>query len=212
MNIIIARRNSGAFSLPEEVDMYKLRYQVFYQRLQWQVSSAEGQERDDFDDCNPIYMLVREHTARLLGCWRMLPTTGSYMLRDTFPELLHGQDAPAEPNVWELSRFAVSKHGEGGFGFSDTTIRMIQAIIRFGGEQGIVRYVTVTTVAVERMLRRLGMDISRFGPPLQIGIERAVALNIEINEKTNAALFNPELEAMLEQAKVSKLVALPIAA
>ncbi|MFO6392321.1 hypothetical protein ACLBV0_30490, partial [Pseudomonas aeruginosa] len=33
------------------------------------------------------------------------------------------------------------------------------------------------------------MDVSRFGPHLKIGIERAVALRIELNAKTQIALY-----------------------
>ncbi len=45
----------------------------------------------------------------MLGSWRLLPTTGPYMLRDVFPQLLHGVAAPAAADTWEISRFAVSK-------------------------------------------------------------------------------------------------------
>ncbi|PRW27788.1 autoinducer binding domain protein [Pseudomonas aeruginosa] len=34
-----------------------------------------------------------------------------------------------------------------------------------------------------------GLDVSRFGPHLKIGIERAVALRIELNAKTQIALY-----------------------
>ena len=36
---------------------------------------------------------------------------------------------------------------------------------------------------------RAGLDVSRFGPHLKIGIERAVALRIEPNAKTQIALY-----------------------
>src|SRR3546814_13625445 len=45
--------------------------------------------------------------SRVVGTWRMLPTTGPYMLRDVFPQLLDGLPPPCGPRIWEGSRFAV---------------------------------------------------------------------------------------------------------
>jgi len=44
----------------------------------------------------------------VVGCWRLLPTTGPYMLKDIFSHLLWGKPAPEQPDVWEISRFAIA--------------------------------------------------------------------------------------------------------
>lgn len=59
----------------------------------------------------------------------------------------------------------------------------------FKDRMGITNYVAVTTIAIERLLRKTGIAITRYGPPIQIGVERAVALNIDIGEQTHQALF-----------------------
>ncbi|WP_017905040.1 hypothetical protein [Pseudomonas asplenii] len=46
----------------------------------------------------------------------------------------------------------------------------------------------MTTVGVEKLLIRLGLDIRRLGPAKTIGVERAVALSIALNHKTLDAL------------------------
>ena len=43
--------------------------------------------------------------------------------------------------------------------------------------------------AIERLLRKTGIAITRYGPPLRIGVENAVALDIDIGEQTHRALF-----------------------
>jgi acyl homoserine lactone synthase len=35
-------------------------------------------------------MMMREEGGILRGCWRLLPTVGPYMLKDSFPAFLHG--------------------------------------------------------------------------------------------------------------------------
>ncbi|OPD71671.1 hypothetical protein AO901_33860 [Pseudomonas aeruginosa] len=141
--------------------------------------------------CMAYYMLIQEDTpeAQVFGCWRILDTTGPYMLKNTFPELLHGKEAPCSPHIWELSRFAINSGQKGSLGFSDCTLEAMRALARYSLQNDIQTLVTVTTVGVEKMMIRAGLDVSRFGPHLKIGIERAVALRIELNAKTQIALY-----------------------
>jgi acyl homoserine lactone synthase len=55
---------------------------------------------------------------------------------------------------------------------------------------GITRYVTVTTLAIERMLRRAGIEVTRLGPPVKIGVERTIALDITV-DAIRAAVCKP---------------------
>ncbi|MFL9875911.1 acyl-homoserine-lactone synthase [Paraburkholderia megapolitana] len=172
--------------------MHRLRARVFKGRLGWDIPTTAGMEIDDFDALDPYYMLIQDETGRVRGCWRLMPTEGPNMLRDTFPQLLHGTAAPAGRHIWELSRWAIDTEGEEQtFGFADLTIHAIQSIMTFAQRMGISRYVTVTTTSVERLIRRTGIELCRIGPPLQIGIERAVALDVAVSAQTLTALFGP---------------------
>lgn len=185
MQIRIAPRR--AFASKELWEMHTLRAKVFRGRLGWEVPVLSGMEIDGYDALEPRYMLMRDGQT-LRGCWRLLPTEGPYMLKDSFPQLLDGQDAPSDPHIWELSRFAIETEGAGSYGFSEMTMESIEAIIRHAHERGLSRYVTVTTTAIERMLRRAGVVTNRIGAPQAVGIETAVALYVEI-EPTWEALF-----------------------
>ena len=162
--------------------MHKLRAKVFRERMGWEVPIISGMEIDGYDAIEPLYMMMREPGGVLRGCWRLLPTEGPYMLKDSFPQLLYGVEAPQDPRIWELSRFAIETEGEQVFGFSEIAMQSIGEIISYGHHTGIERYVTVTTTAIERMLRKSGVVTSRFGPPQVIGVENAVALYVHIDE------------------------------
>lgn len=185
MQITIAPRR--AFASKELWEMHTLRAKVFRGRLGWEVPVLSGMEIDGYDALEPRYMLMRDGET-LRGCWRLLPTEGPYMLKDSFPQLLDGQEPPSDPHIWELSRFAIETEGAGSYGFSEMTMESIEAIIRHAHERGLSRYVTVTTTAIERMLRRAGVVTTRIGAPQAVGIETAVALYVEI-EPTWEALF-----------------------
>jgi acyl homoserine lactone synthase len=179
----------GEFSSKELWGMYKLRAKVFKERMGWDVAILSGMEIDGYDAIDPYYMMIRDADNSIRGCWRLLPTEGPYMLKDTFPELLHGHPVPQSANVWELSRFAIEADGPQGFGFAGLVLEAMRELAIFGDRMGIDYFVTVTTPAIERLMKRAGIVINRFGPSIRIGVENAVALNIENGKQTHAALF-----------------------
>jgi acyl homoserine lactone synthase len=183
------------FESAELWEMHRLRAKVFKDKMGWDVPIMSGMEIDGYDALNPYYMMIRDPESGLRGCWRALPTVGPYMLKDTFPELLHGHAAPEDPGIWELSRFAIEAEGPQGFGFSGISLDAAREIVRFGDRMGITRYLTVTTASIERMMKRAGMAVSRFGPPMRIGVEIAVAIDFDIGEQTHEALFGRIQEA-----------------
>ena len=173
--------------------MFKLRHVIFKERLGWDVASDHGRERDYYDDLDPIYMVSQNRREHVDGCWRILPTLGPYMLKDTFPELLRGESAPEEDDVWELSRFAVAPIAPDDrrqINFSPATFDMMRQIISFGMSEGIAHYVTVTSVSLERMLRRAGIPMRRFGDgkAVRIGKVLSVACWIDVSEECWRAL------------------------
>ena len=171
--------------------MFKLRYSVFHERLGWDVQTVDGLERDAFDDLPQVsYVLAKHPDGAIDACWRLLPTTGPYMLKDTFPELLHGQPAPVRPDCWELSRFAVAtdRVGTSNASFGPMSMALMRQSAEFALAHHIVRYVTVTTPVMERMLRQQGLHIHRVGPALRIGVASAVAVVIEVDDITLAAI------------------------
>lgn len=189
MSHLIKIASRKEFASKELWEMHRLRAKVFKDRMGWEVPVISGMEIDGYDALEPYYMMIRDSASGLCGCWRALPTEGPYMLKDTFPELLHGHPAPQDPKTWELSRFAIEADGPQGFGFSGLSLDALREIVNFGDRMGIERYVTVTTVSIERMMRRAGFAVTRYGPPIRIGVENAVALDFDIGEQTHEALF-----------------------
>lgn len=191
MHIQIAARKD--FKSLDLWEMHKLRAKVFKDRLGWEVPVLSGMEIDGYDALEPMYMMIREPgPGTLRGCWRLLPTEGPYMLKDSFPELLHGAQAPQHERIWELSRFAIETDCDSRFGLSQITMESFSEMVLYGRAHGIDRYVTVTTTSLERLVRRAGVAITRLGPPVQIGIEQAVALYIDV-DATYEALFEQRL-------------------
>jgi len=191
---VLSSNIRGCFLSADLLDsMFRLRSAVFCDRLGWKLDNVSGRERDWLDDLNPTYMVARERTrpTRALGCWRLLPTTGPYMLRDVFPEMLDGKPAPSDARVWEISRLAVSPetHAPGSpFGFGAIPIAMLRRLFAFSREIGIDAFVTVTSVAVERMVNKLGLTFERLGAARRFGGVANVAFHLPMDEQAEAIL------------------------
>ena len=113
------------------------------------------------------------------------------MLRDVFAELLDGHAVPDDPRVWEISRYAVTSRASGarpGFGFGDISLAMWRRLYGFSQEAGIEAFVAVTTVAVERLVARLGLTIERLGAPRRIGNALSVAFRLPMDARATAVL------------------------
>lgn len=176
-------------------NMFRFRHKIFHDRLKWDVNSLHGMEYDEFDALNPYHMIATDQQGLVEACWRILPTTGPYMLKDTFPELLCGEAAPQQDDIWELSRFAVAptdNTSSGQAALNELTFNMLQRGYEFAIKQSINRYVTVTSVALERVLLHVGLPLRRMGngDSQKIGKIRTVACWLDINEQYYKAVYD----------------------
>src|SRR3569833_938483 len=173
--------------------MFRFKIEMFYHRLNWKVEVTDGLEKEQYDALDPDYLVARTPRQKNESCARLLPTSGAYMLAEVFAEMLQGEAAPRQSDVWELSRFAVMPTGSAKNQqaiFHPVTLRLMQSAMDFADRNGISRYVVVTSVALERLLRRIGLSMRRFGrgEARRIGDVLSVARWIDVNDQTRRAI------------------------
>jgi acyl homoserine lactone synthase len=178
-------------AFPRDIEeMHRLRHRVFKERLDWEVNSEDGQERDWYDNYNPAYMIYRNAENKIGGCLRLLPTTGPNMLANTFDTLLDGARAPASPYIWESSRFSVDFEIAGErseTGLNRATCELLCGILEFGLARGLTDVASVFDIFMEKILRRAGCPAKRIGQPQRLGKAIAVAGLFEISEQALVA-------------------------
>lgn len=184
IEISIARAGEGALSAALMDSMFRLRTEVFSERLGWEVRVEQGREHDWFDLIGPRYLVAHSGgmQSKALGCCRLLPTLGPNMLRDIFPDLLDGAPAPAAVDLLEVSRFAVSELcTQGGFGFSSVPAAMVASVLQDSAQRGARALVGVTSAAFERMVLGLGIELFRLGRPRRIGRVMSLAFELPLH-------------------------------
>lgn len=152
---------TGQFGKTELLfDMHRLRARVFKERMGWDVSvDLNGLEVDNYDLPETIYILSLNDSRRVIGIWRVLPTSGPTMIRDIWPQFLSSLPMPASDTVWEASRFAVHSFAE------DAEVAKQEAKQAIGElfcgltelciEAGIKEVFTLYDARIARVIRRL---------------------------------------------------------
>ena len=190
MKVIVRTRTELLCDAELTMGMHRLRGRVFKERLDWDVSVSDGLEIDQYDTFKPIYLLALERRD-VVGCVRLLPTTGRNMLADTFPVLLDGHAPPKAARIWESSRFCVDTKSVAATaenGLREATFLLFAAMIEWGQQRGLKAIATVTDLRMERILRRAGWHLDRLGEPRQIGATKAVAGLLPITDDALGAI------------------------
>jgi len=176
--MVIAIENGGSSDARHFLDqMFALRAKVFDERLGWQVAARDGQERDQFDDLHPVYILAISAKNEVVGCARLLPAMGQTMLLSVFPQLVSEQAFHPHARMIESSRFCVdtTTQRKGRGGLHHVTRLMFAGILEWCLSRGYTEVVTVTDIAVERILGLAGWSLHRLGPPQMVGQTTALA-------------------------------------
>ena len=172
--------------------MYRLRRRVFKDRLDWSVSVSGDLEIDVYDALCPTYLVVISSAGEVVGCVRLLPTTGPTMLADTFADLLDGQNAPSSERILESSRFCVDTKLTAELaenGLNRTTFVLFAAMIEALRAANAHSIVTVTDVRMERILRRAGWPLERIAPPQRLGPTMALAGFLHDSDEALASMY-----------------------
>jgi len=138
--------------------MFRDRADQFRARLGWEVGVDEkGEERDQYDALNPLYVIWEEPDGSHGGSMRFLPTTGRVMVNEVFGHLIGG-GAITSPLIWECTRFCLSR-GAGS--------RVAAALMLAGGEImtgfGIRHFVGVFDARMQRIYRVIGSSPELLG-------------------------------------------------
>ncbi|MEL7151696.1 MAG: acyl-homoserine-lactone synthase [Pseudomonadota bacterium] len=131
--------------------MFKDRAAQFSDRLGWEVKvDAEGYERDQYDDLNPMYILWEQPDGTHGGSLRLLPTTGETMLNDFFSHLADDVEIRS-PLIWECTRFCLAPGAE-----ARVSSALMLGVLEIGLKSYLSHVAGVFDARMIRVYRRVG--------------------------------------------------------
>lgn len=131
--------------------MFRDRADQFHTRLGWDVSVTDaGEERDQYDACNPLYVIWQQPDGTHGGSMRFLPSSGRTMINEHFLGLLDNRPLQ-NPLIWECTRYCLSRGAS----------PQISAALMLGGAEvglgyGLSFSLGVFDARMVRIYRRLG--------------------------------------------------------
>ena len=173
--------------------MHRLRARVFDERLGWDVRVEGGEERDMFDLLDPTHVLSVDDDGEVVGCMRLLQTTGPHMLADVFAPLLDGEPPLRSSRLWEATRFCVDTERlsdrRGRRSISHVTAEVMIGAFEYGLDAGISDAVAVIDPVMHRVMKRSGNAPSDYlGRPTRMGKVMAMAVLMDVTEERVARL------------------------
>ena len=165
--------------------MHQQRFRAFKLRHGWDVASINGFEIDQFDrvSANPIYLLARSRAGELLGSCRLLQMSGPNMLHDVFRRHTEGLDLPADPGLWECTRYTVEPLPGRRQVNPNVAAALFAALCEWGIPRGITASAGMTEMTIVRFMRRLGIETTWVSDPIQIGESKTVVARFEISQR-----------------------------
>lgn len=138
--------------------MFRDRATQFSKRLGWSVVVDEyGEEHDEYDTLNPLYVIAVNPDGSHAGSMRFLPTTGKTMVNDHFLDLTNGVEIRS-PLIWECTRFCIS-HATG----RSTAAKLMAAGGKLMREYCLKHFVGVFDAKMERVYRSIGAEPTVLG-------------------------------------------------
>ena len=136
--------------------MFEDRADQFKTRLDWEVDVNDvGQEQDEYDQMNPMYIIWKGDDGTHGGSMRVLPTVGQCMTNDHFVHLAGGVRIES-PLIWECTRFCLSPDHTDNY--AEIAGSLMLAGCQMGLRFGLESSVGVFDPRMVRIYRRIGWE------------------------------------------------------
>lgn len=191
--IIVVDALNGHLYADVLAEMYRLRARVFQDRLGWDVKVQDGKEYDEYDAMNPAHVICLDDDGDVVGCMRLLQTTGPHMLADVFSSILDGEAPIRSARVWEATRFCVDTKkltgGKARNSISYVTSEVMIGAFEYAQEAGVLDSVAVIDPVMNRVLQRSqNAPYDYLGKTVQMGKVKAMAALMDCSDERIAGI------------------------
>ncbi len=166
--------------------IWAFRYQVFCKEKKWIPENVDEIDIDQFDASDVKHFACLNDHDLVVGYFRLLPTTGSYMLKDIFPVLMGGKSCPNNSETMEVSRFVINRDLADDRNEHNNVAKVTSALLitlfEYAALNNVKAIVGVCDISFEKILRRAGLLTVRYSAPMKIGNCLAVAGYAEPSE------------------------------
>lgn len=160
---------------------FKLRYDCFIERQQYDVSVYKDMEFDQYDTPAANYLVYHTEDGVALGASRLTPTSVSCMLKDLWPDLVTDKTLLSCDHIWEGTRYCIAKDIEPDLR-QKIVHEMASAYLEFGIHMRLSKIIGLMPTYIYRsVFERPGIEMEYLGPVHSIGRHKCRAVAIPVN-------------------------------
>lgn len=157
---------------------FRVRHEIFVDERKWEaLRRPDRRDIDGYDNEDAIYLLALEE-RRVLGGYRLYPTTKPSMMSEVFPHLAAVRGCPADPLIWEWSRFFVVRDRRDGA----LNLQLMAAAQEFCLDQGIERLCLVMETWWLPRFHDIGFTVAPLGLPALVDGAWTMAITIDVSQ------------------------------
>jgi len=165
---------------------FRLRHDIFVEERSWEaLRKPDGREIDSYDNADTVYLLALED-RRVIGGHRLYPTTKPSMMSEVFPHLAAVRGCPADPLVWEWSRYFVVRDRRDGA----LNLQLMAAVQEFCLGQGIAQVSAIMETWWLPRFHEAGFVVTPLGLPALVENAWTMAATIDIRRESVDALHD----------------------
>ena len=136
---------------------FRLRHDIFVEERSWEtLRKPDCREIDSYDNEDTVYLLALEG-RRVIGGHRLYPTTKPSMMSEVFPHLAAVRGCPADPLVWEWSRYFVVRDRRD----CALNLQLMAAVQEFCLGQGIFSFLPMLETRMNLGKANVGLPVFR---------------------------------------------------
>jgi acyl-homoserine lactone synthase len=159
---------------------FRVRHEIFVEERKWEaLRKPDGREIDAYDNEDAIYLLALDG-RRVTGGYRFYPTTKPTMMSEIFSHLAAVRGCPADPMVWEWTRFFVVRDRRDGA----LHLQLMAAAQEFCLDQGIERLCLVMETWWLPRFHDMGFVVTPLGLPALVDDSWTMAVTIDVRQET----------------------------
>ena len=159
---------------------FRLRHEIFVDERGWEtLRRPDGREIDSYDNEDTVYLLALED-RRVIGGHRLYPTTKPSMMSEVFPHLAAVRGCPANPLVWEWSRYFVVRDRRDG----TLNLQLMAAVQEFCLGQGIAQVSAIMETWWLPRFHEAGFIVTPLGLPELVENAWTMAATIDVRQET----------------------------
>jgi acyl-homoserine lactone synthase len=165
---------------------FRLRHDIFVEERHWEtLRKPDCREIDSYDNEDTVYLLALEG-RRVIGGHRLYPTTKPSMMSEVFPHLAAIRGCPADPLVWEWSRYFVVRDRRDGA----LNLQLMAAVQEYCLNQGIAQVSAIMETWWLPRFHEAGFVVTPLGLPELVENAWTMAATIDVRQETVDALHD----------------------